>query len=412
MTETTNKRTQADVAALNTPGLYRFAPGLYLQVKGADAKSWINRYTVNGKPRYMGLGSVRDVTFAQARKRVDELRVTKIAKGIDPLAEEAAAAEQARAAKAKAVPFSERAEQYIVAHEGTWRNAKHRAQWRSTLATYAFPIIGDVQAHEVTAAHIVEILRPIWSAKADTARKLRGRIEAVLDYAADPDDPLYRNPAAMTPQLLKKLPKLARRRKEDRHHPSLPYDQIAGFIVDLRRREGTAARALEFVILTAARTAEVLGARWDEIEEAGRVWIVPGDRMKSGREHRVPLSDAALAVLARARAASKGDVIFPSPPHDKPLSNMALLTVLKRMDRASITVHGFRATFRTWAAEQTNFPREVAEAALAHVIADDTEAAYQRGDLFEKRRKLMVAWAAHCERPAGAAVIPMRATAG
>jgi len=411
MAETT-KRTQADVTALNTPGLYRFAPGLNLQVKGEDAKSWLYRYTISGKTRYMGLGSARHVTLAQARKRVDELRVTKVAKGIDPLAEEAAAAEQAKAAKAKAIPFRERAEQYLRAHEDAWRNAKHRGQWRSTLETYAYPTIGDVPAHEVTAAHIVEILRPIWSEKHDTARKVRGRIEAVLDYAADPDDALYRNPAAMTPQLLKKLPKLSRRRKEDRHHPSLPYEQIAAFMADLRQRDGMAARALEFTILTAARTGETIGARWNEIDEAARVWIVPAGRMKGEREHRVPLSDAALAVLARVRAASKGDVIFPSLPNDRPLSNMALLTLLKRMNRADITVHGFRATFRTWAAEQTAFPREVAETALAHVIADDTEAAYQRGDLFEKRRKLMTAWAAHCERAAGAAVIPMRPAAG
>jgi integrase len=374
------------------PGKYRFAPGLYLQVAGPDAKSWIYRFSVRRQERFMGLGSARDVTFAQARKRVDELRVNQVSKKIDPIAERKAASEVARAAKAKAVPFRERAEQYITAHEGEWRNPKHRAQWRATLQTYAYPAIGDLPVSAITVSHIVEVLRPIWVEKAETARRVRGRIEAVLDYAADPDDPTYRNPAALTAQLKKVLPKLGKARRPSRH-ASLPYDEARTFLTALRARgDGVAALALEFAILTAARTGEVLGARWDEIDMRAAVWAVPAERMKASREHRVPLSPNALRVLERARALHNGHLVFPSRPFDRSLSTASMMAVLKRMNRTDLTVHGFRATFRTWAAERTTFPREVAEAALSHVVGDDTERAYQRGDLFEKRRKLMDEW--------------------
>ena len=408
MTEKT-KRTQADVAAITAPGMHRFAPGLYLQVKGGDSKSWVYRFTVDGKTRHMGLGAARNVTVAQARKRVDEIRVNKVAKKIDPILERNTAAAETKAAEQKAVPFRERAEEYLHAHEAGWRNAKHRAQWRSTLENYAYPVIGDLPARDVTTSQVVDILRPIWAEKYDTARKVRGRIEAVLDYAADPDDLLYRNPAAKTPELLKKLPKRPKAQKQ--HHPALPYSEIAEFMADLRQRQGMAARALEFVILTAARTGEVLGARTSEIDERAGVWTVPGDRMKGGRDHRVPLSDAALEVLRHAKADRKGKMLFPSLPHDRPLSNMALLTVLKRMGRSDITVHGFRSTFKDWAREQTNFPNEVSEAALAHLIGDETQRAYARGDLFEKRRTLMDAWSSHCAPIDAPNVVALRTAA-
>jgi integrase len=379
------------------PGKYHFSPGLYLQVAGLDAKSWIYRFTVRRQERFMGLGSARDVTLAQARKRVEELRVNQVSKKIDPIAERKAASEIERAAKARAIPFRERADQYITAHEAEWRNPKHRAQWRATLQAYAFPVIGDFPASAITTAHIVEVLRPIWADKAETARRVRGRIEAVLDYAADPDDATYRNPAALTPQLKKALPKLGKGRRPSRH-PSLPYDEAPGFLAALRARSdaaqpaGVAPLALEFAILTAARTSEVLRARWDEINIPAAVWTVPAGRMKTLREHRVPLCAQALRVLERARALHNGPLVFPSRPFDRPLSEGSMLAVLKRMNCADLTVHGFRATFRTWAAERTMFTREVAEAALAHVVGDDTERAYQRGDLFQKRRKLMAEW--------------------
>lgn len=221
------------VAALSVPGKYRFSPGLYLQVAGPDAKSWIYRFTVRRQERFMGLGSARDVTVAQARKRVEELRVNLVGKKIDPIAERRTADEIARTAKAKAVPFRERAEQYITAE---WRNPKHRAQWGATLQTYAYPVIGELPASSIAVSHVVEVLRPIWVEKAETARRVRGRIEAVLDYAADPDDPTYRNPAALTAQLKKVLPKLGKARRPSRH-PSLPYDEAPAFMAALRTRE-------------------------------------------------------------------------------------------------------------------------------------------------------------------------------
>ena len=385
--------TQADVAAIKKPGKYRFGPGLYLQATGPDAKSWIYRFTVRGQERFMGLGSARDVTLAQARKQVDELRINHVSKKIDPLAERKAAADAARTASAKAVPFHERADQFIAAHEGEWRNAKHKYQWRATLQTYAFPVIGDLPATAITASHIAAVLRPIWTEKAETARRVRQRIEAVLDYAADPDDADYRNPATLTPQLKKVLPKLGKMRRPSRH-PSLPFDEAAAFLTGLRGSgNGVAALALEFTILTAARTGETLGAHWSEIDMRSAVWTVPADRMKAQRQHRVPLSAEALRVLERARALHNGDLVFPSR-FDRPLSSASMMAVLKRMNRADLTVHGFRATFRTWAAERSTAPREVAETALAHVVGDDIERAYQRGDMFEKRRTLMAEWGA------------------
>ena len=339
-------RAQGDVTALNVPGKYRFSPGLYLQVAGPDAKSWIYRYTVRRQERFMGLGSARDVTLAQARKRVEELRVNQVSKKIDPIAERRAAGDVARAAKAKAIPFRKRADQYITAHEGEWRNPKHRAQWRSTLQTYAFPVIGDLPASAITVSHIVEVVRPIWVEKAETARRVRGRIEAVRDYAADPDDPTYRNPAALTAQLKKVLPKLGKARRPSRH-ASLSYDEAPAFLTALRAHgDGVAALALEFAILTAARTSEVLGAQWDEIDLPARGWVVPAERMKALREHRVPLCPAAVRILERARALHNGDLVFPSRPFDWPLSSASMMAVLKRMNRADLTVHGFRATFR------------------------------------------------------------------
>jgi integrase len=383
---------QADVAAIKVPGKYRFAPGLYLQVGGPDAKSWIYRFTLRDKERFMGLGSARDVTLAQARKRMEEIRINLVSKKIDPMAEREKAIELGRIAKAKAVPFRERADQYIAAHEGEWRNPKHRAQWRATLQSYAFPVIGDLPASAIAASHIVEVLRPIWAEKAETARRVRGRIEAVLDYAADPDDPTYRNPAALTGQLKKALPKLGKSRRPSRH-ASLYYGDAPAFLTALRAHgDGVAALALEFTILTAARTNEVLHARWDEIDLRAAAWTIPADRMKALREHRVPLCAEALRVLERTRALHNGNLVFPSRPFDNSLSSGSMMAVLKRMKRADLTVHGFRATFRTWAAERSTAPREVAEAALAHVVGDDTERAYQRGDMFEKRRKLMAEW--------------------
>jgi len=385
-----------DVTQLTAAGMHPDGNGLYLQVTGPNSRSWIFRYTFKGKERWLGLGSARDITLAKARDARDDAR-TQIRSGIDPVQMRKNGASLGRASKRNAVTFRQRAEQYIEAHKDSWRSAKHISQWRSTLESYVYPAIGDTAAGSITAGHVVDILRPIWSTKPETARRVRGRIEAILDYAADPDDAAYRNPATMTAQLQKKLPKIPGGSRPV-NHPSLPYGEVGAFLASLREREGVAALALEFAILTAARTGEVIGANWPEMNLAKGVWTVPGDRMKGGRTHRVPLSTAALQVLERVEVYAIGDVVFPSLPHARSLSNMALLTVLRRMDRSDLTVHGFRSTFRTWAAEQTNFPQEVCEAALAHALKDKTEAAYQRGDMFEKRTRLMEAWAKFCAK--------------
>ena len=397
---------QTDVDKLIIPGKHLCDRGLYLQVAGPESRSWLFRYSFRGKERWLGLGSALDVSLVQARDARDDARAL-LRQGTDPVQRRKDAKVNARVQERSSVTFRERAEQCLQAHEEGWRNAKHRDQWRATLRNYVYPVIGNLPAAAITAGHVVDLLRPLWAEKQETARRIRGRIESILDYAADPDDSTYRNPAAATVQLLKKLPKANRQQTS---HPALPYDDIAAFMVELRSREGMAALALQFTILTAVRTSEALGARWEEIDRRSRVWVVPAARMKMGREHRVPLSDAAIAILDRAKELLVGEYIFPSLPHDRPLSNMAMLTVLRRMNRSDLTVHGFRATFRTWAAERTNFPREVTEAALAHVLEDKTEAAYQRGDLLDKRRKLMEAWSKFCaSKPMTGDVVPLRA---
>ncbi len=382
--------TQAQVDKLIITGMHGDGGGLYLQITGPTSRSWIFRYSIRGRARWLGLGSAKHLTLAAARAARDDAR-TEIRRGADPVATKRLERTASRTEAVARTTFRERAEQYIQAHEGEWRNGKHRLQWRSSLETYVYPLIGAEPAAQVTAAHVVDILRPIWTQKPETARRVRGRIEAILDYAADPDDPQFRNPAAMTEQLRKKLPKLSSGRIRG-HHPSLAYSQLPAFMRDLRDRKGSAARCLEFVVLTAARTNEAIGARWDEIDMSAAVWRVPPARMKSAREHRVPLSKGALETLELTAAAGRLEYVFPSWPHEKPLSNMALLALLRRMNRAEITVHGFRSTFKDWALEQTNFANEVSEMALAHVVNDKTEAAYRRGDLLEKRAQLMEAW--------------------
>jgi integrase len=405
--------TQDRVDKLTTPGVHPDGSGLCLQVRGPEARSWIFRYTLHGQARWLGLGSAsresnKYLTLAQARTARDDARA-EIRKGNDPVKTRRDERQQHRQENRKAITFRERANQYLRAHEDGWKNAKHREQWHSTLERYVFPIIGDLPAEAITASHVVDILRPIWTEIPETARRTRGRIESVLDYAADPDDVTYRNPAAMNDRLFKKLPKAART-KQVINHPALPYSEIAAFMADLRTRDGVAPRALEFTILTACRTNEVLSARWDEIDLGTALWVIPAERMKSNREHRVPLPRAAVAVLERMQALRLGDVVFPSAG-DRPLSNMAMLTVLRRMGHADITTHGFRSTFRDWAAELTSFPREIAEKALAHAVGDDTERAYQRGDLLDKRRRLMDQWAVFCNMPAPAGeVVPLRSS--
>ncbi|MCH5374054.1 MAG: site-specific integrase, partial [Planctomycetes bacterium] len=293
---------------------------------------------------------------------------------------------------AKSKSFDECAAAYIAAHEVGWRNPKHRQQWRNTLSTYASPVIGRLPVADIDTDLVMRVLEPIWTSKPETAGRVRGRIESILDWAATRGYRTGENPARWRGHLDHLLPKRSKVRRV-RHHPALPYSEIGGFVAGLRDMDSVAARALEFVILTAARTGEVLGVRWDEVDFETGVWTIPAERMKNGREHRVPLSRAALDVLESVRPLRRNDYVFPGNRPKRPLSNMALTMLLRRMGHDGITVHGFRSTFRDWAAEQTSAPREVAEMALAHTIGDSVEAAYRRGDLFEKRRDLMASWA-------------------
>jgi integrase len=398
------------VDRLRDPGFYFDGEGLYLQVTGVGAKSWVYRYTLNGKAHWMGLGSAKLVSLKVAREKRNAERA-KIATGIDPVAVKKAARTAAKGGKrdVRTVTFKDAVETYLADHDDAWRNAKHRAQWRSTLETYAHPVIGDVPISAITAASIVDILRPIWIEKNETARRVRGRIETILDYAADPDDLDYRNPAKLTAQLRKKLPRLPAAKKP-KHHAALPYAELPAFLAELRQRDAVAARALEFAILTAARTSEALLAKWSELDLAGKVWTIPAKRMKAGKAHRVPLSDGAIAVIEQMRVVRADDYIFPSFRGGH-LSNMAMLKVLERIGQPDLTVHGFRSTFRDWAADKAKIEDAgaAAEAALAHVVKDKTERSYLRSDFFEKRRELMNMWATYCATPpTGSNVVSLR----
>lgn len=335
------------------------------------------------------------IGLADARRLAEACRRQRLA-GLDPIESRRAERDRGRLEAAEALTFRACAESYIAAHRAGWRNAKHAAQGTATLDTYAFPVVGDLPVQAVDTGMVVRMLEPIWTSRTETASRLRGRIEAVLDWAATRGHRQGENPARWRGHLENLLPARTLVRKV-RHHAALPYPEVGAFMSELKRQEGTAALALRFLILTASRTGEVLGARWNEIDPAARIWTVPAERMKGHREHRVPLSDPALDVLRQVRELSGGDFVFPGGRAGRPLSNMAMLTLLRRMKRSDLTAHGFRSTFRDWAAEHTEFSREVAEAALAHTIADKVEAAYRRGDLFAKRRLLMDAWARQCE---------------
>jgi integrase len=401
------KLTALAVARLKEPGYYGDGAGLYLQVSKSGTKSWIFRFTFGGKQREMGLGALHTVTLANARESARQHRLT-IRDGKDPLEARIADRLDAALERARAMSFDDCAAAYIGAHRGGWKNAKHAAQWESTLATYARPVIGALPVADVDTALVVKVLEPIWQSKTETATRLRGRIESILDWATVSKFRVGENPARWRghlDNLLADPGKMAR----VVHHAALPWHEIGAFMADLRQRQGVAARAVEFGILTAARSGEVRGARWSEIDLDSALWTVPATRMKGGREHRVPLSNTALAVL---RAMPRvDDIVFPGQKHASMLSDMSLTAVLRRMDRGDITMHGFRSTFRDWCAESVanSFPREVCEHALAHSLPDKVEAAYRRGDLIEKRKVLMQVWADYCATlPHSATVAQLR----
>jgi len=394
--------------------------GLYLQVTPTDGgfcRSWLFCYRKkyrNGKPgklRSMGLGSVRPVNLADAREKARKLRLQRL-DGIDPLDEK-------RKALQLEMTFDEIATTYLDAHKVEWQNTRHRAQWEESLKQYASPILGKLAVGDINSAAVLRCLKPIWTTKPETASRLRGRIESVLDLAGSLDLRQGPNPARWKGCLEHALPKLKSTKKaryavtgRKEHHPALDYRLIGAFMVnELRVRTSTVARALEFTILTAARTDEVLGVTWNEFDLAEAVWTVPEERMKSGREHKVPLSPRALEIVKAQLAVRTNDYVFPGGSNGRiaPIGMRQLLVL--RMKHLELTVHGFRATFRTWCAEQTGYPRELAEVALAHRVGDDTENAYQRGDLLEKRRRLMTDWADFVNRTESVnnGVVPIRA---
>jgi integrase len=407
VTQTVHRLSAVKVANLKRRGMYADGGGLYLQVTANGRRSWIFRFKQNGRSRDMGLGSLATISLAEAREMAAECRRLRLT-GIDPIESRKTDRLQAQLAAARSMTFDQCRDAFIEAHKSAWRNAKHRAQWANSLATYVGPVFGSMPIQSVDVALVTKVLEPIWSTKPETASRVRGRIERVLDWAKVRGFRQGENPARWRGHLDALLPAHSKVRKV-KHHAALPYVQVGAFMAALRTREAVAARALEFTILTAARTGEVLGARWDEIDFQTKVWVVPASRMKSGREHRVPLSRPAISVLKEMQARHSDDLVFPGDRRRKPLSNMAMLMMLRRMDRADLTAHGFRSTFRDWSAECTNFPAEVAEAALAHVVGDKVEAAYRRGDPFQKRQRLMDAWAVYCLNASDAsrAVIPL-----
>jgi integrase len=390
----TEKLKPLDVQRLQ-PGLHPDGGGLYLQVTTSGARSWLYRYSLHGKEHRIGLGSASAIPLKRARELAAQARGLRAEK-IDPLEHRRAQRSAKLVEQAKAMTFKQCAEAHITAHEAGWKNPKHRQQWRNTLETYVYPLIGELPVQAIDTDLVLKIVEPIWRDKTETANRIRGRLEIVLDAAKARGYRNGDNPARWRGHLQTLLPSRDKIAPHE-HHAALPYTGIGELMADLRGRDSTSARCLEFLILTAARTGEVIGAAWDEIDLAAKVWAVPAGRMKSGREHRVPLSDRAIAILRKMQERRENDFIFPG--RSGGLSNMSLLAMLRTLGR-SVTAHGFRSTFRTWAAERTNFPRELAEAALAHVVGDKVEQAYQRGDLFEKRRRLMESWGEFCSKVA------------
>jgi integrase len=412
------------------PGLYLdggdLGQGLYLQVTKGGA-SWLFRYEIKDqsptpkrkdgrRERWMGLGSLKTFTLKEARDRARQKR-QMLADGIDPLEQKKSDKAAAVLASTKIITFENAAQQYFDQHEKEWRSDKHRQQFLSSLKQYAFPKIGNFPVADIDTAQVLKVIDPHWATKTETANRVRNRIEAVLSWATVRGYRTGDNPARWKGHLGEVLSKRSKIQKVE-HHPALPYSKTSEFIAALHQRQGVAAAALEFLVLTAARSGEIIGARWDEIDWTAKVWTVPANRIKGGRLHRVPLSDRALAILQdekRCPREQDNSHVFIGLRKGTGLGNLSMAAVLKRMGHRDITIHGFRSTFRTWGAEQTSFPREILEAALAHAIGDSkTEASYQHSDLLEKRRQLMAHWAEYCSMPTKSAgeVVPIRTTGG
>jgi integrase len=408
--------TAMTVRQLRGAGRFPDGGGLYLQITPSGARSWIFRYRVAGRERQMGLGPLELVSLAQAREKARAARLQRY-NGEDPLGGRAGRRPAAANAAPVSVTFKDAMVAYIDMNKAAWRNEKHIQQWSSTLETYAVPHFGSKALADIETADVLKALKPIWLTKSETASRLRGRIEAILSWGTVQGYRQGENPARWKGHIEMILPAKSKVAKV-KHHAALDYREMPAFMARMGSQVGVGVLALRFAILTAARTGEVIGADWREIDLENRVWTVPASRMKAGREHRVPLSRPAMEILERQRAAwfdiearryrktLKAGEAGPTGPvfwgqrADKALSNMSLLAVLRRMGRGDLTSHGFRSSFRDWAAEETDFQNEVVEMALAHAVGNKVEAAYRRGDLFEKRRLLMDRWAAASEHSA------------
>lgn len=380
------------------PGKYSDGGNLYLVVSSTGARKWVLRFTWRGRAKEMGLGGANDVPLLDARERATDAR-RKVSKGLNPITE--------RKRDSGIPTFGQMADEVRETLSAGFRNEKHKAQWKSTLNTYAAPLHAK-PVDTIATDDVLSVLKPIWTEKAETASRLRGRIEKVLDAAKAKGFREGENPARWRGHLDHLLPRPLKLSRG--HHAAMAYEDVAAFLGRLREREATAALALEFCILTAARSGEVLGLRLSEIDLEKKIWTVPAERMKAGREHRVPLSSRTVSILKPLADAKQGDYVFAGQRRNKPLSGMAMEMLLRRMKIENATVHGFRSSFRDWAGNVSSFPREVTETALAHVIGDKSEQAYRRSDAIEKRRKLMEAWANYCEPRTTANIVPMKKT--
>jgi integrase len=399
-----NRLTDLKVKKAKAQGMYADGGGLYLRVAEGGSKQWVFRYNVSGRLRDHGLGPLHTVNLAEAREAALQCRKLRL-QGIDPIEHRRASLAAVRASEAKAATFAECATAFMSAHEIKWKNGKSPEQWRQSLATYVYPAIGELPVALIDTPQVMQVLEPIWAAKAETASRVRGRIESVLDYAKVRGLRVGENPARWKGHLDHLLPARSQIRKV-KHLEALPHAEVGALMAQLRQRDDVAARALEFLTLTAARLGEVRHATWSEIDFTARTWTVPAARMKAGEEHKVPLSARAIAVLQGMPRTS--DHIFPG--RNGSIGAHVLPELLQRLTGTDATAHGMRSTFRDWASERTSFPREVCEQALAHAIPSAVEAAYRRSDLFEKRRRLMDAWAAYCAAPLAAGrVVPIRA---
>ena len=397
MTRTLNRLSALKVARAKQPGMYADGGGLYLRVAEGGSKQWVFRYAVGTRDRDMGLGPVHTLTLPEAREKAREARLLRL-EGIDPIEAKGARMAALKAADARAMTFKQCAEGFIRDNEASWTSARHRQEWVGSLVRLVYPTLGSLPVAAIDTPLVLKVLKPIWEKTPETASRVRGRIENVLGWATVHHYRAGDNPARWGGLLEHALPARSKIAKVE-HHAALPYAEIGAFVAELRQDSGVAAACLQFITLTAARLDEARSATWDEIDLPNRIWIVPARRMKADKEHRVPLSAGAVVILKQMQEIRQSDYVFPGRLEGRPIGDNTIWRLAKEAAGSDITIHGLRSSFRDWAAERTSFPREVAEMALAHAIPNAVEAAYRRGDLFEKRRRLMDAWAEFCAKP-------------